>query len=141
MQKCTEFREFSQSKCRGIPQNFAEFPILIMYQKIPYSAGSKKTTSMDTLGPLWQRNNYYYFYHKWASASRPMPPALVFCYPSSQSSIGLVSASAFLFFLVQYRTDQMLYKIQSGILKNCTKGGNLVIVQRRLEVAAKFNRL
>jgi hypothetical protein len=50
-EKCTEFSEISQSKCRRIPGNFAEFRVL--HQKLPYSAGSQKTTFVDTRVHLW----------------------------------------------------------------------------------------
>ncbi len=45
--KYSEFRDISQTKCRGNPQHFAEF--LVLHTKIPYSAGSKRATSVDTL--------------------------------------------------------------------------------------------
>ncbi len=44
-QNFPKFREISPSKCCGILQNFAEFRILL--KKIPYFAGSRKTTSVD----------------------------------------------------------------------------------------------
>jgi hypothetical protein len=57
MQIHTEFRgiprnsgQFYCKKYRGIPRNFAEFRgIPFVFQKIPYSVGSQKRTSVDTL--------------------------------------------------------------------------------------------
>ncbi len=47
MQIHKEFREFLLQK---IPRNFTEFRgIPFIFQKIPYSVGSQKRTSVDTL--------------------------------------------------------------------------------------------
>ncbi len=95
--------------------------------------------SAAVLQSLWAQSGPQI--HSWASASRPMPPASVFRHKSSlsgtegfryrtgspYSATGMIPASYF-FQSGAWLTDCRSVR-HCCILKNCTKGGNLVTVQ------------